>query len=92
MGLARSSPVKTIRAASVLPLNSEGVSEPQGKFPGLKSSDRAPHEVILHRAYAIWESEGHPDNRKLANWLEAEVEVMGPALQPGPESDPARHA
>jgi len=46
-------------------------------FPGMNSTDRAPREEILHRAYAIWESEGHPDNRGLANWLEAEAEIMG---------------
>lgn len=45
-------------------------------FVGLKSSDRAAREEILHRAYAIWESEGHPSDRKLANWLQAEAEVM----------------
>jgi hypothetical protein len=51
--------------------------EPRYDFPGMKSSDRAPHEVILHRAYAIWEREGHPHDRQLANWLEAEAEVIG---------------
>lgn len=45
-------------------------------FPGMKSTDRAPREEILHRAYSIWEDEGHPENRKLANWLQAETEVM----------------
>lgn len=52
-------------------------SQVQKNFPGMKSSDRAPREEILHRAYAIWESEGHPADRQLANWLEAEAEVMG---------------
>ncbi len=46
------------------------------EFPGLKSSDRAPHEEILHRAYMIWENEGHPQNRALSNWLQAEAEIM----------------
>lgn len=41
---------------------------------GLRSTDRAARESILHRAYAIWEREGHPADRKLANWLEAEAE------------------
>lgn len=50
--------------------------EPRRDFPGMKSSDRAPHEVIMHLAYAIWEREGHPHDRQLANWLEAEAEVM----------------
>ena len=43
---------------------------------GLKVTDRAVREEILHRAYAIWESEGQPQDRKLANWLEAEAEVV----------------
>jgi len=43
---------------------------------GLKVTDRAAREEILHRAYAIWESEGHPRDRKLANWLEAEAEIL----------------
>jgi hypothetical protein len=46
-------------------------------FPGMKSVDRASREEILHRAYAIWEREGHPNDRQLANWLDAENEVMG---------------
>jgi hypothetical protein len=48
-------------------------------FKGLKSTDRAVREEILHRAYAIWECEGHPHGRGLANWLEAEAEVMAAA-------------
>lgn len=44
-------------------------------FKGLRSTDRAVREEILHRAYAIWECEGHPQGRGLANWLEAEAAV-----------------
>lgn len=47
-----------------------------GTFAGLESADHAAREVILHRAYAIWESEGCPPDRTLANWLDAEAEVM----------------
>jgi hypothetical protein len=72
--------MKSYRSAGDLPLvrDREPVptSHARDTFPGLTSTDRAPHEEILHRAYAIWESEGHPDNRELANWLEAEAEVM----------------
>ena len=46
-------------------------------FAGMKATDRAAREEILHRAYAIWESEGHPPDRKLANWLDAEAGVLG---------------
>lgn len=51
-------------------------TEARGTFPGLRSFDRAPREEILHRAYALWENEGHPEGRALAHWLEAEAEVM----------------
>lgn len=37
---------------------------------------RAAREEILHRAYALWEREGWPTDRKLANWLEAEKEIL----------------
>jgi hypothetical protein len=37
----------------------------------------ASHEEILHRAYAIWEHEGHPEDRQVQNWLQAENEVCG---------------
>ncbi|HWL16333.1 MAG TPA: DUF2934 domain-containing protein [Opitutus sp.] len=65
--------------ASPLALTREIEHAPLGReaFPDMNSGDRAPREEILHRAYAIWESEGRPDNRALANWLEAETEVMG---------------
>jgi hypothetical protein len=45
-------------------------------FVGLHASDRGVREEILHRAYAIWESQGHPEGRELANWLEAETEIL----------------
>jgi hypothetical protein len=53
------------------------LSPARNDFPGMKSTNRAPREEILHRAYALWEREGRPVNRKLAHWLEAEAEVMG---------------
>lgn len=45
-------------------------------FAGLESTDRAVREEIQHRAYAIWQGEGEPDDRQLAHWLAAETEVM----------------
>lgn len=56
--------------------------DPRETFPGMKPTDRAVHEEIMHRAYAIWEREGHPENRQLANWLKAEAEIMGWAAEP----------
>lgn len=47
-----------------------------GTFAGLKATDRAAREEILHRAYAIWETEGHPVNRELSNWLQAETGIL----------------
>lgn len=46
------------------------------ELAGLTATDRAAREEILHRAYAIWENEGHPPERKLDNWLEAEAAVL----------------
>lgn len=46
-------------------------------FEGLTMTDRAAREEISHRAYSIWECAGRPENRELANWLAAEVEVLG---------------
>lgn len=70
-----------------------------GAFAGLKSTDPAIREEILPRTHAIWESEGHPFDRKLANWLEAEAAVMAgcqtPKAEPRhlaePETPPFAH-
>jgi aspartyl/asparaginyl beta-hydroxylase (cupin superfamily) len=37
-------------------------------------SDAREH-AIRERAYAIWEQEGRPKDRSLANWLRAKAEV-----------------
>lgn len=57
-------------------------------LPGLSAADRAPRGEILHRAYAIWEGKGRPDNRQLAHWLEAEAEIL-PAAKPSGTLNPA---
>ncbi|HUR57157.1 MAG TPA: DUF2934 domain-containing protein [Opitutaceae bacterium] len=44
-------------------------------FAGLVPMDEVAQEDIRHRAYAIWQREGRPDNRTLAHWLEAEADV-----------------
>lgn len=46
---------------------------------GFHSDHRAPSEEIRHRAYALWEYEGHPADRSLANWLDAEAETVAEA-------------
>jgi aspartyl/asparaginyl beta-hydroxylase (cupin superfamily) len=54
-----------------------GISMPTSDaMVGLTASDRAVREEILHRAYAIWERDGWPENRRLAHWLEAEADVL----------------
>ena len=63
----------------VLDRTAEPVLPAREIFSGSNSSPWAPHEVIRHRAYAIWEREGHPENRALANWLDAETQIMGRA-------------
>jgi len=45
-------------------------------FQGLSVTARAAHAEILHRAYSIWESKGSPEHSELADWLEAEAEVL----------------
>jgi hypothetical protein len=52
---------------------------PRNGTAGLVATDRAAREEILHRAYAIWEREGRPENRHLAHWVQAEAEIMHPA-------------
>lgn len=38
---------------------------------------KAFQQAIQERAYFIWEGEGRPPGREIANWLQAEVEVKG---------------
>jgi hypothetical protein len=36
----------------------------------------ASHDSITERAYAIWLSEGRPENRAFENWQQAETEIL----------------
>jgi hypothetical protein len=56
--------------------DSGGAQSAFDALAGLDGSDRAAREQILHRAYAIWEREGHPSDRSLAHWLEAENQLI----------------
>jgi hypothetical protein len=40
----------------------------------------ASRDAIRSRAYRLWEREGHPDDRGLANWLDAESELQSDAI------------
>ena len=81
VGSARCSPMQSYPSAVRLPLILDRTTEPILPVRELFSSANpwAPREVISHRAYAIWQREGFPENRALANWLEAEVQIMGRA-------------
>ena len=48
-----------------------------GGFEGKEMEARCLHAEILCRAHSIWECKGRPDNSGLADWLQAEAEVMG---------------
>ncbi len=63
---------------SLLPAEAESEpdSPPADGFDGLNAAEQALRAEILHRAYSIWESKGRPANTQLADWLEAEAEVM----------------
>jgi hypothetical protein len=41
-----------------------------------KNSSSVIHATIAARAYAIWETNGKPDNQADAHWLEAEQEQI----------------
>lgn len=45
-------------------------------FAACQSSGGASRDEILQRAYAIWEREGHPENRDMAHWLQAEADTL----------------
>lgn len=54
-------------------LNSESCGD---GFAGLTAADQARRAEILHRAHSIWESKGRGPDHQLADWLEAEAEVL----------------
>lgn len=56
-----------------------GIPAPGPGGFGPAAPQRAAHAEILQRAYSIWECAGRPENRELANWLEAEAEVWAEA-------------
>ncbi len=49
---------------------------PNMNLEGLTPDDPAAREILRHCAYAIWESEGRPENRALDNWLQAETSLL----------------
>ena len=54
----------------------ETVSPPADGFAGLSVEARILRAEIMHRAHSIWVSKGRPVDSQLADWLEAEIEVL----------------
>jgi hypothetical protein len=50
-----------------------GISFPRDRVSPSRNTDPISRDVIRQQAYSLWEAEGHPDNRGLANWLDAET-------------------
>ena len=46
-------------------------------FEKLNADECSAHAEMLHRAYSIWECKGRPVNSQMADWLEAQAEVLG---------------
>lgn len=55
---------------------SETDSPPADGFEGLSAEGRVRRAEIMHRAHSIWVSKGRPADSQLADWLEAEAEVL----------------
>lgn len=53
-----------------------GISFPRDRMFPSGNTDPVSRDVIRQRAYSLWEAEGHPDNRGLANWLDAETQLQ----------------
>lgn len=45
-------------------------------FAGLTPAAQAQRAEIVHRAHSIWECKGRGTDHQLADWLEAEAEVL----------------
>ena len=63
-------------AAPILDRTPEPALPARDAFSSMQSTDRAPREEIQHRAYAIWQSQGEPNDCALAHWIQAENDVM----------------
>lgn len=72
--------MKTHAQASPLPIILDAESQRSAPcrdgFGGLAVPDQAKRAEVLHRAHSIWESKGRGDDHQLADWLEAEAEVL----------------
>lgn len=56
-------------------------------------SPKKPSESeIARKAFEIWEAEGRPEGRDVANWHQAERDVTEPVLEPIPDVAPAVEA
>jgi hypothetical protein len=68
---------KSARSAFVLPHSQPDSPPPsQEGFTGV-NAERSAHAEMTQRAFSIWECKGRLDNTQMADWLEAEAEVLG---------------
>jgi hypothetical protein len=76
----------TIPLPSVAASSESRISRPAPDgFEGLNPAEQALRAEVVCRAHSIWESKGRPENSQLADWLEAEAEVLQ-------EAEPSREA
>ena len=68
-----------ITARSVLVPSTSDVVSAQPSHDGFESVHalaQAEHDETLCRAYSIWDCKGRPGNSQMADWLQAEAEVL----------------
>jgi len=69
--------LSSIQSSPVLPdFEPDSSQARHDGFEGLNSTEQASRAEILFRAHSIWESKGRPNGSQLADWFEAETEVL----------------
>ena len=69
--------LSSIQSSPVLPdFEPDSSQARHDGFKGLNATEQASRAEILFRAYSIWESKGRQNGSQLADWFEAETEVL----------------